>query len=59
MGWLPWLLAEFEFRFNRRRANRRPLLFARLMEFGLKTTARPRRYFLKKKGKVFRETGLS
>ncbi len=58
MGWLPWLLAEFEFRFNRRRANKRPLLFARLMEFGLKTTAQTRSYFLKK-GEMFRQMGLS
>jgi hypothetical protein len=58
MGWLPWLLAEFEFRFNRRRANKRPLLFVRLMEFGLKTTAQTRSYFLKK-GEMFRQMGLS
>ena len=33
--WLPWLLTEFEFRFNRRRSRRRPLLFNRVMEVGL------------------------
>ena len=33
--WLPWLLAEFEFRLNRRRSRRRPLLFNRVMELGL------------------------
>ena len=58
MGWLPWLLAEFEFRFNRRKANKRPLLFARLMEFGLKRAAQTRSYFLKK-GEMFRQMGLS
>jgi transposase-like protein len=35
--WLPWLLAEFEFRFNRRRSRRRPLLFNRVMELALGT----------------------
>lgn len=30
--WLPMLLAEFEFRLNRRRSKRRPLLFHRVME---------------------------
>lgn len=44
-GWLPWMLAEFEFRFNRRRAEKRPLLFARVIEFGLKVIGKTRRYF--------------
>ena len=33
------MLAEFEFRFNRRRSGRRPLLFKRVMELGLKQRA--------------------
>lgn len=33
--WLPWLLADFEFRLNRRRSKRRPLLFNRVLEVGL------------------------
>jgi len=33
--WLPWLLADFEFRINRRRSRRRPLLFNRVLEVGL------------------------
>lgn len=57
-GWLPWLLAEFEFRFNRRRAGKRPLLFARAIEFGLKVTGKTRRYFTEK-GTMFREMGLT
>lgn len=62
MGWLPWLLAEFEFRFNRRNSKRRPLLFARLIEFGQSITRnkgdRTRKYFTAK-GTMFRELGLS
>jgi len=57
-GWLPWLLSEFEFRFNRRRSKKRPLLFARLMEMGLRERARPRHYFAEK-GSMFREMGLT
>lgn len=57
-GWLPWLLAEFEFRFNRRRSGKRPLLWARLMEMGLKTAGKTRRYFTDK-GKMFHEMGLT
>ena len=57
-GWLPWLLAEFEFRFNRRNAKKRPLLWARLMELGLNTQARTRAYFAEK-GAMFRQLGLS
>jgi transposase-like protein len=57
-GWLPWLLAEFEYRFNRRNAKRRPLLWARMMEMGLKGAARTRAYFAKK-GAMFRQLGLS
>jgi len=57
-GWLPWLLAEFEFRFNRRGAGKRPLLFARAIEFGLKATGKTRRYFTEK-GTMFHEMGLT
>lgn len=57
-GWLPWLLAEFEFRFNRRRSSKRPLLFARAIEFGLKVTGKTRHYFTEK-GTMFREMGLT
>ncbi len=57
-GWLPWLLAEFEHRFNRRNAKKRPLLWARLMEMGLNTWARTRAYFAEK-GAMFRLLGLS
>ncbi|MBX3458599.1 MAG: hypothetical protein KF696_01390 [Planctomycetes bacterium] len=55
-GWLPWLLAEFEFRFNRRRSEKRPLLFARATEFGLKVTGKTRRYFTEK-GTMFHQMG--
>jgi transposase-like protein len=37
--WLPLLLTEFEFRLNRRRSRKRPLLFHRVMEIGV--TQRP------------------
>lgn len=57
-GWLPWELATFEYRFNRRAAGKRPLLFTRLMEFGLKAAARTRAYFTEK-GAMFRQLGLS
>ena len=57
-GWLPWLLAEFEFRFNRRRSQHRPLLWARLMEMGLKAAGKTRRYFTEK-GTMFHEMGLT
>lgn len=57
-GWLPWLLAEFEFRFNRRRSEKRPLLFARAIEIGLKVTGKTRRYFTEK-GTMFHEMGLT
>jgi hypothetical protein len=57
-GWLPWLLSEFEFRFNRRRAKRRPLLFARMMEFGMHGAGRTRAYF-EEKGGMFRQLGLT
>lgn len=57
-GWLPWLLAEFEFRFNRRRAEKRPLLFARAIEFGLKVTGKTRAYFTEK-GTMLHEMGLT
>ncbi len=33
--WLPWLLEEFAFRFNRRRSKHRPLLFNRVLESGV------------------------
>ena len=35
-AWLPLLLAEFEFRINRRRSRKRPLLFHRVMELGIR-----------------------
>lgn len=57
-GWLPWLLSEFEFRFNRRRAKHRPLLFARLMEFGMHGAPGTRAYF-DEKGGMFRKLGLT
>lgn len=57
-GWLPWLLAEFEFRFNRMRSEKRPLLFARAIEFGLKVTGKTRRYFIEK-GTMFHQMGLT
>ena len=57
-GWLPWLLAEFEFRFNRRSAEKRPLLFARAIEFGLQVRGKTRRYFTDK-GTMFHQMGLT
>lgn len=33
--WLGWLLEEWEYRFNRRKAARRPLLFERLLKWGV------------------------
>lgn len=57
-GWLPWLLAEFEYLFNRRHAKHRPLLWARLLEMGLETDQRTRAYFAEK-GSMFRQLGLS
>lgn len=57
-GWLPWLLAEFEFRFNRRNSNRRPGLFARMLEFGQDAIGQTRRYF-EALGKQYREQGLA
>ena len=33
--WIQTMLWEFEYRFNRRRSRRRPLLFHRLLETGL------------------------
>jgi hypothetical protein len=32
--WLGWMLEDWEYRFNRRNAGRRPLLFERLLEWG-------------------------
>ncbi len=52
----PFLLSEF--RFNRRRSERRPLLFARAIEFGMKVTGKTRRYFTEK-GTMFREMRLT
>ena len=43
--WLPLLLAEFEFRLNRRRSERRPLLFYRVLEVGLERRALTRAAF--------------
>lgn len=57
-GWLPWELATFEYRFNRRTAKRRPHLFAKLIEFGLHTVGKTRAYFTEK-GAMFRQLGLS
>lgn len=33
--WLPWMLEEWEFKFNRRRAKRRPMLFESLLRIGI------------------------
>ena len=33
--WIQTMLWEFEYRFNRRRSERRPLLFFRLLETGI------------------------
>jgi hypothetical protein len=33
-NWLGWMLEDWEYRFNRRKAKRRPLLFERLLEWG-------------------------
>ena len=52
------MLAEFEYRFNRRNAKKRPLLWARLMELGLRGARRTRAYFAEK-GAMFRQLGLS
>jgi hypothetical protein len=57
-GWLPWELATFEYRFNRRRAAKRPLLFTRLMEMALRAAGKARNYFADK-GTMFRQLGLS
>lgn len=57
-GWLPGLLAEFEYRFNRRRAKRRPLLFGRMLELGQRIVGRTRAWF-EALGKRYREIGLS
>lgn len=43
--WLPWVLEEFAFRFNRRASERRPLLFNRVLESGLKRPAPTRSWF--------------
>jgi Zn ribbon nucleic-acid-binding protein len=59
-GWLPWLLAEFEFRFNRRRSEKRPMLFARAIEFGLKAKGKGKtRCDFTEKGTMFRQMGLT
>lgn len=57
-GWLPWLLSEFEFRFNRRNSLRRPLLFARLMELGQDGVGKTRCYFAEL-GERHRQLGLA
>ena len=44
--WLPGLLTEFEFRLNRRRSRKRPLLFHRVMEVGVRTRPLTRAAFV-------------
>lgn len=43
--WLPWLLEEFTFRFNRRKSKQRPLLFNRILEIGKDRRPPTRRQF--------------
>ena len=43
--WLPWLLAEFVFRFNRRNSKHRPLLFNQVIEMGKHKRPPTRRQF--------------
>jgi len=43
--WLETMLAEFEYRFNRRNSARRPLLFFRVLEVGLSTRPPTREEF--------------
>lgn len=57
-GWLPWLVKEFEFRFNRRKTTRRPQLFNRILEFSLWGRWRTRRSF-KKQAAFLRAMGLT
>jgi hypothetical protein len=33
--WLSWMLEDWEFKFNRRRSTRRPMLFESLMDIGI------------------------
>lgn len=44
--WIQTMLTEFEYRFNRRRSERRPLLFYRLLETGLATRPPTREEFV-------------
>jgi hypothetical protein len=44
--WIQTMLAEFEYRFNRRRSERRPLLFFRLLEIGVERRTPTRNRFL-------------
>lgn len=44
--WIQTMLTEFEYRFNRRRSRRRPLLFYRLLETGMGGRPPTRREFL-------------
>lgn len=44
-AWLPWLLEEFSFRFNRRNSEHRPLLFNRIIEIGKNKRPPTRRQF--------------
>lgn len=43
--WLPWLLEEFTFRFNRRNSKHRPLLFNRVIDIGKHKRPPTRRQF--------------
>lgn len=45
MIWLPWILEEFTFRFNRRNSQCRPLLFNRILEIGRAKRPPTRRHF--------------
>lgn len=45
MAWLPWLLEEFTFRFNRRRCKERPALFQAVIHIGRNRRPPTRRAF--------------
>ena len=45
MAWLPWLLDEFSFRFNRRNAQCRPSLFNKIIQIGKNKRPPTRRQF--------------
>jgi transposase-like protein len=56
--WLPHLLEEFTFRFNRRNATHRPLLFNRVLELGVGTRSTTRE-FQQTYSRHFRELALT